>query len=52
MRELGHRALVGDGDEEGADGWAVRVAPVDEWLAVSRRQLAAVRDAMREAGGG
>jgi two-component system response regulator AlgR len=52
MRELGHRALVADGDEEGADGWAVRVAPVDEWLAVSRRQLAAVRDAMREAGGG
>ncbi len=52
MRELGHRALFGDGDEEGAEGWAVRVAPVDEWLAVSRRQLAAVRDAMREAGGG
>ncbi len=52
MRELGHRALVGDGDEEGGDGWAVRVAPIDEWLAVSRRQLAAVRDAMREAGGG
>ena len=25
------------------DGWAVRVAPVDEWLAVSRRQVAAVK---------
>ena len=29
-----------------SDGWAVRVAPVDEWLAVSRRQLATVRAAM------
>ena len=26
-----------------ADGWAVRVAPLDEWLPVSRRQVAAVR---------
>lgn len=52
LRELGHRAQQGDGDEDGPDGWAVRVAPVDEWLAVSRRQLAAVRDAMREGGGG
>jgi two-component system response regulator AlgR len=33
-----------------ADGWAVRVAPLDEWLAVSRRQLATVRAAL--AGGG
>ncbi len=35
---------------EGVDGegWAVRVAPTDEWLAVSRRQLAAVRAAMGE----
>lgn len=31
------------------DTWAVRVAPVDEWLAVSRRQVAAVREALREA---
>ena len=30
----------------GADGWAVRVAPLDEWLAVSRRQLATVRAAL------
>ena len=30
-----------------ADGWAVRVAPVDEWLAVSRRQVAAVRSALQ-----
>ena len=33
-----------DGDE----GWAVRVAPLDEWLAVSRRQLASVREALGE----
>ena len=29
-----------------ADGWAVRVAPLNEWLPVSRRQVAAVRIAM------
>lgn len=31
---------------DGEDGWAVRVAPSDEWLAVSRRQLPAVREAL------
>lgn len=36
---------------EAAEGWAVRVAPVDEWLAVSRRQLAAVRAALASAEG-
>jgi two-component system response regulator AlgR len=30
------------------DGWAVRVAPLDEWLAVSRRQVAAVRSALQQ----
>jgi two-component system response regulator AlgR len=30
------------------DGWAVRVAPLDEWLAVSRRQVAAVRAALQQ----
>lgn len=30
------------------EGWAVRIAPCDEWLAVSRRQLAAVREALGE----
>jgi len=29
-----------------AEGWAVRVAPLDEWLAVSRRQVATVRAAL------
>ena len=35
-----------EGDEEVGESWAVRVAPVDEWLAVSRRQVAAVREAL------
>jgi two-component system response regulator AlgR len=32
--------------EEASETWAVRVAPLDEWLAVSRRQVAAVRAAL------
>lgn len=41
------RALEYRSDERGVEeGWAVRVAPADEWLAVSRRQLAAVREAL------
>jgi two-component system response regulator AlgR len=40
------RALQPHATGEEADGWAVRVAPLDEWLPVSRRQLAAVRTAM------
>jgi two-component system response regulator AlgR len=44
IRALERRDL-GD-DEAGGEGWAVRVAPLDEWLAVSRRQLAAVRQAL------
>ena len=37
-----------DAQEEGATGdcWAVRVAPVGEWLVVSRRQATAVREAL------
>ena len=38
-------AAVGDG-AEACEGWAVRVASVNEWLTVSRRQVAAVRDAL------
>jgi two-component system response regulator AlgR len=37
-------------DEGDGEGWAVRVAPLDEWLAVSRRQVAAVRAALAEQG--
>ena len=40
------RAMELRGSSADGDGWAVRVAPTDEWLAVSRRQLAAVRAAM------
>jgi two-component system, LytTR family, response regulator AlgR len=36
------------GAGRGEEGWAVRVAPADEWLAVSRRQLPAVREALGE----
>jgi two-component system response regulator AlgR len=43
IRELQRR---GDETPADADGWAVRVAPLDEWLAVSRRQVAAVRAAL------
>lgn len=41
VRELQRRA--DDGSDE---GWAVRVAPRDEWLPVSRRQVSAVREAL------
>lgn len=40
------RALQPHATGDDGDGWAVRVAPMDEWLAVSRRQLAAVRAAL------
>lgn len=49
VRELALRAGAEPG-EEGGDGWAVRVAPLDEWLAVSRRQLATVRAALASSG--
>jgi two-component system response regulator AlgR len=34
------------GDEGAGEHWAVQLAPTGEWLAVSRRQLAAVREAL------
>lgn len=49
---LERRVLAGS-DEDAAElgeAWAVRVAPVDEWLAVSRRQVAAVREALAAGG--
>jgi len=46
VRALERRVVAGEGDEEGGEVWAVRIAPVDEWLAVSRRQVAAVREAL------
>lgn len=49
VRALERRAASEPGpDDAGAEGWAVRVAPTDEWLAVSRRQLTAVREALAE----
>ncbi len=41
VRELQHRTEAGS-----EEGWAVRVAPIDEWLPVSRRQVAAVKEAL------
>lgn len=40
------RAIEKHFDAEEGEGWAVRVSGVDELLAVSRRQLAAVREAI------
>jgi two-component system, LytTR family, response regulator AlgR len=46
VRELGrHSASDSEGD---GDAWAVRLAPTDEWLAVSRRQLPVVRQALAD----
>jgi two-component system response regulator AlgR len=49
VRALERRSVVG-GEDEGGESWAVRVAPVDEWLQVSRRQATAVREALMSAG--
>jgi two-component system response regulator AlgR len=47
VRALQRRRGDGACGEEGhAEHWAVQVVPTGEWLAVSRRQLAAVRDAL------
>lgn len=52
VRLLEHRRMIEHDDEGGGNeiGWAVQVAPVDEWLAVSRRQLSAVREALAASG--
>lgn len=42
------RALVRHHDAEEGEGWAVRLAGTDEVLMVSRRQVAAVREALGE----
>jgi two-component system response regulator AlgR len=46
VRALERRAIAGEAVEEGYEGWGVCIAPVSEWLAVSRRQVAAVREAL------
>jgi two-component system, LytTR family, response regulator AlgR len=48
VRALERRKLA-DSEEEGNEiGWAVQVAATGEWLAVSRRQVAAVREALEQ----
>ena len=48
VRALQRRRADGDTlDEAGGEHWAVEVATTGEWLAVSRRQLSAVREALR-----
>ena len=51
------RRTMNDGEGESVEDasslgecWAVRVAQVNEWLAVSRRQASAVRDALADSG--
>jgi two-component system response regulator AlgR len=49
VRALERRRLA-DSEEEGNEiGWAVQVAATGEWLAVSRRQVGAVREALEQA---
>ena len=43
------RRVLNDGDDDGGEAWAVQVAATDEWLAVSRRQVGAVREALLSA---
>ena len=50
VRALERRAIAGEGDDDTGEGWAVCMAPSGEWLAVSRRQVAAVREALVAAG--
>jgi two-component system response regulator AlgR len=45
VRALQRRRGSG-GDEGHAEHWAVQIMPTGEWLAVSRRQLGAVREAL------
>lgn len=50
VRALERRVMAGEGDDDGGETWAVCMAPVGEWLAVSRRQVAAVREALTAVG--
>jgi two-component system response regulator AlgR len=52
LRALERRKLADaqdDADDGNEIGWAVQVAGIDEWLAVSRRQLGAVREVIEAA---
>lgn len=50
VRALERRVLPGTTEDDATEGWVVRVAPVDEWLMVSRRQVGAVKEAIAEGG--
>ncbi|MFN3297729.1 LytR/AlgR family response regulator transcription factor [Caldimonas sp.] len=50
VRALERRSVPGEDDDNGKEGWAVRLQGLDEWLAVSRRQVAAVREALSSEG--
>ncbi|MGY0196292.1 LytR/AlgR family response regulator transcription factor [Leptothrix sp. BB-4] len=50
VRSLQRKTGPGTEVHEAGEGWAVCVDPEGEWLAVSRRQLAAVRLALERAG--
>jgi two-component system, LytTR family, response regulator AlgR len=53
LRALERRKLAEADDDADAGseiGWAVQVAGIEEWLAVSRRQVGAVREAIERAG--
>jgi two-component system response regulator AlgR len=50
VRALEKRPATAGSDLSSVDGWAVKLAGTGEWLAVSRRQLAAVREALLDAG--
>lgn len=46
QRRRGDASSGSGGDEGSGEHWAVQLVPTGEWLAVSRRQLAAVREAL------
>lgn len=46
VRALERRVIAGADEDEGSEGWAVCIAPINEWLSVSRRQVASVREAL------
>lgn len=48
VRALERRKLADSEDEGNEIGWAVQVAASGEWLAVSRRQVTAVREALEQ----
>ncbi len=50
VRALERRVLPGADPDDAGESWAVHVEPSGEWLAVSRRQLPQVREALARAG--